>query len=64
MAKSRKSSGQLRMRQILILAVVVLVGGGYAARFADRVVEEHPLQQASLQPMAAPEQSLGSASIA
>lgn len=30
------------MRQIVILAAVVLVGGGYAARFADRAVAVRP----------------------
>ena len=30
------------MRAILVLAVLLLVGGGYAARFADKVVAAHP----------------------
>lgn len=30
------------MRAILVLAVLLLIGGGYAARFADKVVAAHP----------------------
>ena len=30
------------MRSLLVFAVVLLVGGGYAARFADKAVVEHP----------------------
>ncbi|HEX3710343.1 MAG TPA: TIGR02281 family clan AA aspartic protease [Pseudolabrys sp.] len=45
------------MRQVLILAAALLVGGGYAARVANKVVAEHPVQEASLQPVAEPSQS-------
>lgn len=46
------------MRSLIILAAAVLIAGGYAARLADRaVVEEHPAQVASLQPVAEPQQS-------
>jgi len=30
------------MRSLLVFAVVLLIGGGYAARFADKAVVEHP----------------------
>ena len=30
------------MRSLLVLAVVLLVGGGYAARFADKVIDAKP----------------------
>ncbi len=35
------------MRQILIFAAVLLVGGSYLARFADKTVVEAPAQQAA-----------------
>jgi len=35
------------MRAFLVLAVVLVVGGGYAARFADKTVVEHPQAQAA-----------------
>ncbi len=35
------------MRQILILAAVIMAGGVYAARFADHASEAHPPQQAA-----------------
>ena len=49
------------MRSLVILAAAVLVAGGYAAHFADRVVEERPAQAASLQPVAEPRQQQSSA---
>ncbi len=45
------------MRQVLILAAALLIGGGYAARVANKVVTEQPMQEASLQPVAQPSQS-------
>lgn len=35
------------MRSLLVLAVVLLIGGGYAARFADKAVVEHPQAEAA-----------------
>jgi aspartyl protease family protein len=40
------------MRATLVLAVLLLVGGGYAARFADKVVVAHP-QAAAVGPATA-----------
>ncbi len=47
------------MRQIMLLAAVVMMGGGYAARFADQEITAHPAPQAAaVQPDApAPEPS-------
>jgi len=39
------------MRQILILAAVVLVGGSYAARYANRTMMSPPTRVASVQPV-------------
>ena len=36
------------MRQIFILAAVLLVGGGYLARYADKAVVETPTSQAAV----------------
>lgn len=39
------------MRQILIIAAVVMVGGGYVARFADKEISAHPAHHvAAVQP--------------
>jgi len=38
------------MRQILLIAVVVLVAGSYAARFADRELVRAPQQVAAVEP--------------
>jgi aspartyl protease family protein len=49
------------MRQILVLAAVVLVGGSYAARFADHSLV-HPVPQAAAvqpAPQAQPDESYG-----
>ncbi|HXD46384.1 MAG TPA: TIGR02281 family clan AA aspartic protease [Pseudolabrys sp.] len=35
------------MRSLLVFAVVLLAGGGYAARFADKVLDQHPQAQAA-----------------
>lgn len=39
------------MKQVLLLAAVVLVAGGYAARFADQAMTAHPAQVASVAPV-------------
>lgn len=49
------------MRQILILAVAVLLVGGYAARYADRVAEtKAPPQAAVVQPAYEPREPVSS----
>jgi aspartyl protease family protein len=49
------------MRQILILAAVVMAGGVYAARYADRAVDAHPPPQvATIEPVSEPLQSASS----
>lgn len=35
------------MRQILLIAAVVMVGGGYVARFADKEITAHPPRHAA-----------------
>jgi aspartyl protease family protein len=35
------------MRSLLVLTVVLLIGGGYAARFADKALDAHPQAQAA-----------------
>jgi aspartyl protease family protein len=46
---ARKQAG-ISMRQILILAAVVLAGGSYVARFADRALVHPPPQAAAAEP--------------
>lgn len=36
------------MRSVLVLAAVLLVGGGYVARLADKTVSAHPQQAAAM----------------
>ena len=53
--------GQSIMRQILIIAVAVLVIGGYVARFADKAVEANsPGHAAAVQPNNEPRQPVSS----
>lgn len=48
------------MRQILVLAAIILAGGTFAARFADRTVM-HPAEQAvAVRPVEEPRQTVGS----
>jgi aspartyl protease family protein len=35
------------MRSLLVLAVVLMIGGGYAAKIADKVLDQHPQAQAA-----------------
>jgi aspartyl protease family protein len=49
------------MRQILIIAVIILMAGGYVARFADKAVEANPEQHAAaVQPAYEPRQPVSS----
>ena len=49
------------MRQILLLAAVLLAAGGFAARLADRAVEKQPESQAAVvQPVYEPRESTSS----
>ena len=45
------------MRQIMLIAAAVMIGGGYAARFADKAVTAHPAQHVAAVQSAAPEAS-------
>ena len=48
------------MRTILVLAVVLLVGGGYAAKFVDKAVVEHPQVAAATTSVSAPREPVSS----
>ena len=58
MRRSGTTIGLCRMRQILIIAAVVLAAGGYVARYADKTVVEVPASQAAaVQPVDEPRQT-------
>ncbi|MGN6572246.1 MAG: TIGR02281 family clan AA aspartic protease [Pseudolabrys sp.] len=42
------------MRSLLVFAIVLLIGGGYAARFADKVVAANPHAAAASRPAEGP----------
>jgi aspartyl protease family protein len=52
---------EIVMRQVLILAAVILAGGVYAARYADHAIDAHPPQQvATVEPAYEPRQPTSS----